>query len=365
MYKVIIISLCLLTLGSCSDEVANQFSPKPSALGRLNEVEIITDDDIWESQTGDTIRYYFGSAYPIMPTPEPVFDLRHFSSQDLIAEPLRKELRTYVVVADLQDDESATTKMIRKDLGEERFLNLKTTKEYSSTIGRDKWARNQILVYIMGNGKENIHKAIRENFPAIAKKINEHDEKQLMAALYTVKRINLGLETKVKDMYGVNLAIPGDFRLAVEDKDQKHLWLRRDDKSGVILNMMMNSVKYEDQSQFDTEAIKTSLNELTKKYVTSSTVGSIMVVNDEDLPVYDYSYEIDGQYTKELRGIWEMTDDFMAGPFVAYAINLRESNTILYVYAFIYGPGKTKRNLIQQLDLIVKNGTVVSSTATE
>lgn len=364
MYKLIIISLCLLTLGSCNDEVANQFAPKPSALGRLNQVEIISDNEIWEDQTGDTIRYYFGSAYPIMPTPEPTFDLRHFSPNDLAQEPLRKELRTYVVVADLQDSESATTKMIRKDLGEERFMNLKTTKDYSSTIGKDKWARNQILVYIMGNGKANVHKAIRENFPTIAKKINEHDEKQLMAALYTVKRTNRGLVSKIEDTYGINMSIPGDFKLAVEDKDKKHLWLRRDDK-GVILNIMMNSVSYEDQSQFGTEEIKKSLNELTKQYVTSATPGSIMVINDEDLPVYDYGYEIDKQYTKELRGIWEMTEDFMAGPFVAYAINLKESNTILYVYAFIYGPGKTKRNLIQQLDYIVQNSTVASSPVTE
>ncbi len=363
MYKLIIISLCLITLGSCNDEVANQFTPKPSALGRLNEVEIIADNDIWEGQTGDTIRYYFGSAYPIMPTPEPVFDLRHFSANDLIQEPLRKELRTYVVVADLQDDESATTKMIRKDLGEERFMNLKSSKDFSSTIGRDKWARNQILVYIMGNGEANVQKAIRQNFPSIAKKINEHDEEQLMAALYTVKRTNLGLISKVEDLYGINMAIPGDFKMAVEDQNQKHLWMRRDDQSGTILNIMMSSEKYEDQSQFDTENIKASLNELSKQYVTSSTQGSIMVINDEDLPVYDYGYEIDQQYTRELRGVWEMTDDFMAGPFVAYAINLKESNTILYVYAFIYGPGKAKRNLIQQLDHIVKHSTVKTATA--
>ena len=365
MYKLIIISLCLLTLASCNDEVANQFSPKPTALGRLNEVEIITDDDVWEAQTGDTVRYYFGSAYPIMPTPEPVFDLRHFSPNDLAQEPLRKELRTYVIVADLQDDESPTTKMIRKDLGEERFMNLKTTKDYSSTIGRDKWARNQLLVYIMGNGADNVHKAIRENFPTIAKKINEHDAAQLMASLYTVKRTNKGLVTKIKEMYGVNIAIPGDFKLAVENKDKNHLWARRDDNNGAILNIMMNSVPYEDQAQFDTESIKSALNELSKQYVTSSTPGSIMVINDEDLPVYDYGYEIDQQYTRELRGIWEMTDDFMAGPFVAYAINLKESNRILYVYAFIYGPGKAKRNLIQQLDHIVSTSTVVSSADAE
>ena len=353
MYKVIIISLCFLTL-SCNDEVANQFSPKPSALGRLNEIEVIADDEIWDGETGDSIRYYFGSAYPIMPTPEPIFDMRHFSPNDLASEPLRKELRTYVVVADLQDDQSATTKMIRKDLGEERFMNLRMSKDYSSTIGKEKWARNQLLVYIMGNGKENVHKAIRENFPAIANKINEHDEDQLIASIYAVRRTNPGLERKVKDMYGVEMEIPGDFRLAVEDKEQKQIWIRKDDSKGPILNIMMQSEKYSDQSQFDIDKIKTTLNTLSKQYVTTSTEGSIMVINDEDLPVYDYGYDLDGQYTRELRGVWEMTDDFMAGPFVAYAINIKESNTILYVYAFIYGPGRPKRNLIQQLDHIVK-----------
>lgn len=358
MYKLIIISLCFLTLGSCNDEVANQFSPKPSALGRLNEIEIISDDEIWDGPTGDSIRYYFGSSYPIMPTPEPIFDMRQFSPRDLTQEPLRKELRTYVVVADLQDDESETTKMIRQDLGEERFMNLKTSKEYSSTIGRDKWARNQLLIYIMGNGKANVHKAIRENFPTIAKKINEHDEAQLTASIYSVRRTNPGLERKVKEMYGIDMAVPGDYRLAVEDKGQKQLWLRRDDKKGAILNIMMQAEKYGDQSQFDTEEIKNTLNTLSKQYVKTNTFGSIMVINDEDLPVYDYGYEIDGQYTRELRGVWEMTDDFMAGPFVAYAINLKESNFILYIYAFVYGPGISKRNLIQQLDFIVKSAKV-------
>lgn len=362
MYKLIIISLCLLSLGSCNDEVASQFSPKPSALGRLNQIEIISDDEVWEGPTGDTIRYYFGSSYPIMPTPEPIFDMRQFSPSDLASEPLRKELRTYVVVADLQDDESSTTKMIRKDLGEERFMNLKTGKGYSSTIGREKWARNQLLVYIMGNGKANVHKAIRENFPTIAKKINEHDEDQLVASIYSVRRTNPGIERKVKEMYGLDMAIPGDFRLAVEDNGQKQLWLRRDDNKGAILNIMMHSVDYGDQSQFDTENIKNSLNALSKQYVKTNTLGSIMVINDEDLPVYDYGYEIDGQYTRELRGVWEMTEDFMAGPFVSYAINLKESNKILYVYAFIYGPGLMKRNLIQQLDHIVKTLKVDSAS---
>lgn len=365
MFKNILFVFVVLTLIACNDEVANQLSVKPTALGRINEIEVITDEDMWEGPVGDTINHYFGSAYPIMPTPEPIFDLRHFTPNQLTAEPLRKELRTYLIVADLQDEDSPTTKMVRKDLGEDRFMKMKAGKPFTSTVGRDKWARKQLLVYILGNGKANLYKGIKENFSAIAKKVNEHDEEALMASIYTVKRTNKGLTQKVNQFYGLDMNIPGDFKMAVEDQAEKILWMRRDDKSGAILNYMMISEAYDGPGQFETKSIMSKLNALAKDYVTTNTEGSEMQINDDDLPVYDYTYEQDGNYVKELRGVWEMTQDFMAGPFVGYAIHQKESNSITYIYAFIYGPGLAKRDLIQQLDYIVsqaKNNTSVAQS---
>lgn len=361
MLRCFILISLVLTLMACNDEMANQMKVKPTALGRLNEIEVIADGEMWDGPVGDTINHYFGSAYPIMPTPEPIFDIRHFTPNDLISEPLRKELRTYLIVADLQDEDSPTTKMVRKDLGEERYLKLKSGKPYSSTVGHDKWARNQMLIYILGNGKDNLYKGIKDNFPAIAKKINQHDEDQLMSSIYTVKRTNIGLSAKVKELYGIDMNVPGDFKLAVENKPERILWIRRDDKGGAILNMMMESEAYEGPKQFETEALIAQLNALSKDYVTTNTAGSHMQINTDDLPVYDYTYSIDGQYTKELRGVWEMTEDFMAGPFVGYAIHHEESNSIIYIYAFIYGPGEAKRNLMQQMDYIVKNVSINGS----
>lgn len=364
MYKYILSLFFLAAIVSCKNDVSSQFSNKPSALGRLNEVEIITDNDLWEGAIGDTINYYFGASYPIMPTPEPIFDLRHFTTDDLIVEPLRKELRTYLVVADLMDDDSPTTQMIRKDMGEERFINLRK-KPYSSTIGREKWARNQILIYVMGNGEENIAKALRENFPVIAKKINEHDEEQLLASIFSVKRTNPGIENRINDMFGIQMSVPGDYKKVVEDKEKNIFWIRKDTRRGAIMNIMISKVPYKSQDQFEISSIKKGLNTLAQHYVKSNTPTSKMVINDEDLPVYDYTYDISGQYTKELRGVWEMTEDFKAGPFAGYAINLKEKSEILYVYAFIFGPGEQKRNLIQQLDYIVKTINVSEVAPTE
>ena len=122
-YLVYIFSIStVLSLYSCNEEMAKTYEYKPMAMARMNEIVAVADKDLWEGAVQDTFNYYFQSAYPIMPTPEPMFDVRHFTPIQLDNESLRKELRTYIVLADLNDPESSTTKMLRRDLGEERFL---------------------------------------------------------------------------------------------------------------------------------------------------------------------------------------------------------------------------------------------------
>jgi len=89
----------LVVFSSCGSEDL-RMAPvvKPGAFGVLNEVVAVADKEDWNTMIGDTFQYYFASAYPLMPTPEPFFDIRHFSKENLDAEPLRKQLRTYVVL---------------------------------------------------------------------------------------------------------------------------------------------------------------------------------------------------------------------------------------------------------------------------
>ena len=82
-----------------------------------------------------------------------------------------------------------------------------------------------------------------------------------------------------------------------------------------------------------------------------------MVINDDDLPVFDYTYDIDGKYTREIRGVWEMVNDFMGGPFASYAILNETNNEVIFVDTFIYAPGKEKRNMMQELEYIVRHST--------
>ncbi len=343
---------------SCGSEVAQKMESKGTALGKMNEIIVIADDKVWDGAIGDTFRFYFESAYPILPAPEPLFDLRHFTPQDLKVQPIRKELRTYVILADVDDLESETTKMVRQDVGSEKIDYPKDNKPKITSVGKDKWARGQLLVYLYGKGEQQVTEAIVSSFGAIAKRINLHDSKQLQAGMY-VDKINLGLSERLRDQYGLDLKIPRNFATAVENNEDKVLWLRKNTQKA-DLHLVVMTVPYTDKQQLSKDNIIALRNEFGAKYLTMDSKSDVMVVDSINLPVYEYPCEIGGTYGKELRGIWKLTESFVGGPFTTYMLLNQGRNELIFVDVFVQAPGSKKRDLMMQLDHMVKTAKVVS-----
>ncbi len=349
--RLLMYLMVAMIMASCKNEVPHSLKVKPVALGVMNEIVVVSDMKLWESEVKDSFQYYFASAYPIMPRPEPFFDLRHFTVEDLQAEPLRKELRTYLVLADLSDADSPTTKMFRQDIGEDRYKEALADTSTNSSIGRDKWARKQIVFYLFGNGRDELYKAIRDNFSSVAKRVHLHDTEQLNALVYARPR-HKGFEKRTLELYGVTMKIPGEYREAKYNEENKFLWLRKDEKNAAM-SIIMKEIDYSSQDQFTPEYMKGLRDEIGKQ-VSGDSPGSYMITNDKDLPLYDYTRDLNGQYCRELRGVWEMVDEFMGGPFASYLIHNKETNKLLFIDTWVYAPGDDKRNFMQQMEHIVK-----------
>lgn len=348
-FIVLFAVLGLLSLSRCTNSSGTQFKSK--ALGRMNEVVVICDDDVWKSGIGDSIRYYYESAYPLLPAPEPLFDVRHYSVKDLETGPHRTELRTYLIVANLSDTTSSTTKMVRYDLGEERFNEALTDHGLKTTIGRNKWANGQVLMYVFGPDSSSIKSSIVKSFPTIAERIAKHDLKQLDASIYAVGGVNEGLSNDIANTYAINNRIPTSY-VVVKNEQDTLLWLRRDSKEA-IQNIVYFSEKYTDQKQLSKAYILDKLNSFGKNYVESTNSDSYLTIHERHLPVLEYDSVIDTTYAKELRGIWEMTEDFYGGPFIAYA--QAKGDKVTYVLAFLLAINTDKRDYMKQMDHIIKN----------
>lgn len=356
IYKTLISLVLGLFFISCNNESGNSnYTAKPTALGVMNEILIVSDDDLWEGMVGDSLRHYFESAYPILPSPEPFFDLRHFSAVDLANEPIRKQLRTYLIVADLQDADSPTTIMVKKDLGEEKFRSLIEEGKVTAPVGRDKWANGQLVAYLLAPGEDKLARGVQHAFTRLAQKINDHDRKQLDASIYAARSKNIGLSQTVEDRFNLKVDIPSDFVLVKDNPGQNSLWLRKDTEESTV-SLVFQRFPYTDADDLTVANIKDKINAFGKAHIESTSEDSYLTVNDVDLPVLDYTYERKGRYIVELRGIWEMTADFYGGPFISFAILDPSQETYTVATGIVLAPGEDKREMIMQLDhILMKN----------
>lgn len=353
MQRLHYIIIIVFILVGCVDTDNKSRTVTTSALGKMNEIVVIADDDIWEGPVGDTLKYYFESAYPILPAPEPLFDLRHFTPTELTEEPLRKELRTYLILADLSDADSPTTKMLKEDLGQSKFDQALEDDELNSTVGKDKWARGQLLAYLFASSEAKLLELIPKRFTTVANRVIKHDEPALDASVYAVEGVNKGMSKDILEDYNVNIQMPGSYRTVIEDREMPLLWMRRDIEEATF-NIVFQRFKYENPEQLEKDRVLASFNEFGKEYVRSTDKDSYLVINDQDLPINRYDLNIEGVYGAEYRGIWEMTEDFIGGPFISYVILDEDKTSYTMITVFVMAPGKKKRDFMRQLDHIVK-----------
>jgi nitrous oxide reductase accessory protein NosL len=129
-YLKIIIAFSILLLAACSSEPSRPVAaPTPAGQkvqshGRVNQVLVIADTTLWQGPVGDSFFYYFSAPYILLPQPEPIFDVVQMTPKQLALQPLKKEFRTIIFLADMNDENSATARFIRNDLGPEKLVEI-------------------------------------------------------------------------------------------------------------------------------------------------------------------------------------------------------------------------------------------------
>lgn len=342
--------LAILFIG-CASDTSSRLSPPKTAFGSANEICVIADQEVWESAVGDSIRYLFGAAYPILPQPEPTFDLRHFTPSELEADAYRKELRSYLVVANMADVESPTFQSLSKDLGEENMRKAREQSDFNIKVGYDKWAKNQIIVYLFAQNQTELIEAMQRSYPAIANKFNEADKEQFDATVYFGGE-NRAIGSQIETKFGLNIKIPSDYFIAVDDPET--MWIRKETEV-LSSNILLHKIPYNNEQQLSKANIKAVRDTLGKRYVSTTIENTYMRTNDVDLPMVTRQLDLNGAYAIEARGIWDIVNDYMGGPFLSYMILNETKNELIYIDCFVHAPAKKKRDFVMQLEHIVSS----------
>ena len=350
-YSPILAGLLLVmgVFSSCR-QMNDNLSSKPTAFGSMNALFVVADQNLWEGPVGDTIRYYFESPVPILPQPEPMFDLRHFTREELNGEQVRKELRHYLIVGNISDENSPTANLIRADINDEQLEKAQTGKKYNLLVGKDKWAKGQKLFYLFAPSEDHLFEAIANNYSTLAKKIQQSDEKQVAGLVYGAGT-NRTATSKIQEQLGLHIKVPKDYYIAIEDDNT--FWIRYETQD-LSSNILVSKLPYRDTSQLTKRGLLKIRDSLGRAYITTAIEGAYMRTNDEDLPVFVEVIDLNGKYALEARGIWDIVGDFMGGPFVSYLVHRPGSDQLYFIDCFVHAPGKEKRDYMQQLEHVIK-----------
>ena len=89
-----------------------------------------------------------------------------------------------------------------------------------------------------------------------------------------------------------------------------------------------------------------------KLYIPGRLEGTYMTT-DRDYRPYFYKLKMDKKIVFQTKGIWEVKDDFMAGPFVNYLFKDNKTYEWVVVEGFVFAPSVSKREYMFELNSIL------------
>ncbi len=313
--------LLTLTLTSCKEGKNQNYLP--TSIGAINSMVVVIDNELWKSKVGDSIRRHFAAPVLGMPMDEPLFNIDQIAPKFFTGS-LRNTRSVLYVMND--------------------SINVAHVKS-------DMYATPQKVGVIKGTTDGEIIKNL------------EAESDKIIAAFKDVeiaeaqKRFNRSLskERVLQEKFGISLKVPSIY--SVGKQEDNFVWIDREIQKGnaniIVYEMPGDSFSADSTLVRDIIAMRDSIGQ---KYVPGPDVtGKVTYMRTE--PAYApaiFPVKIAGLKGVEVRGIWDIKNYPMAGPFLTYILNDKANNRKLVMEGFVFAPATQKRDDIFELEAILK-----------
>ena len=292
----------------------------PSNTGNLSELVLVISDELWTGSVGKIITDVLQENIKAIPQQEALFDIYNIEAKDF-----SNIFKTHKNVLWVSNTENKKFERIDQ-----------------------MWSKDQLYVHLSNNSEEALINNLKKHIYTIRSWFVNKDQQRRLQKLKTSR--DKEIEKQLQKSYGLNMTIPAGYQIASSEKG--FIWLRKDNpKANIISNIWIHSQAYINPKQFNKKSLIELRDSIGKTHVKGSRLGSFMAT--ETLYSPDYKLIKDTPYTVETKGLWTMKNDFLGGPYIAFAILDEEKQKIIYVEGFIYCPGERKRTHIFELEAIL------------
>ncbi len=322
----------LLSVGGCKEGKKGK-NLLPNPLGKAGEVMVVLEksggdvDTLWS-----TLKSVLTAEYPYLPQSEPLFDVVKLPPQNF------NSVRGYRNIIFIKIDKN-------------------TYPESKILLRYDVWASPQLVMTLVGPSPlalANFIKTDKDRVVGILEQA-ERDRQMAINARYS----NQKLELLVQQKFGISLTIPKGYRLNRQADD--FVWISSETPF-TSQGILVYTYPYTSDSTFTEKYLVGKRDFFTKKYIPGPSYGSYMITGHFYEPsVTPMMFK--GRYFAMLRGLWEVKNDYMGGPFVSLTTLDQKHNKIITVGAYVYAPKDEKRNFVRQMEAILFSFSLADSTS--
>lgn len=319
-FKILALTL-LVALTSCNDGKKRVYLP--SSIGAINQVTIVMDNELWKGEVGNKVREHFAATAIGLTWEESIFTLNHIPPK-VFSGALRS---------------SRAIVYVKKD-------SIKGTQ-----IKNDLYATPQNIVIVKGTTNEELIAGIDAR---AAEAITTFKKVELVE---TQKRLlkSLNKEGVLEEKFNITMSVPSIYKVGVQ-KDN-FVWMDREIQKGhmniIAYEMPANSFSNDSTLVGDIVRMRDSIGKL---HIPGPDVpNKITYMRTE--PAFSpaiFPIEIGGKKGIEVRGIWDIKNYPMAGPFITYILDDKENNRQMVIEGFTFAPATNKRDDMFSLEAIMK-----------
>ena len=325
----LIILHVFIACGSSTMEESDK-SSLPSSSGKYGEVLIVVDTFYEKHQTGEVLDQIFSESMVGMPQAE-----GHFRASTVPPKAFQSILKR-------------SRNILKLSIGQ--------GKKTAINIEEDIWAKDQLLIQISADSDADAARILSKNVQTIRDYYSERELKRLKTQ-YKGKP-NKELMASIEEKHNIKMLVPPGF---VEmAKDENGFWLKKEKSIGqhqIMQGVAVYIRPYTSDSIFSNASMIPKRNEFTQEMIQGTPDSSFMAVYDDYQP-FTKEVNLNGVYALEYRGLWNMVNDFMGGPFLHYTLVDEQNNRVIELDAFVFAPKFDKREYLRELEAILKTVTI-------
>ncbi|MGI6479409.1 MAG: DUF4837 family protein [Salinivirgaceae bacterium] len=329
--NILIASLLIILINqSCTDNIG-----MASGGGREGEVVVVLNEEFQEGEAGKIIDQYLRGPYLILPQYEPLFKL-------------------YVISwYSFSETFKAYRNIVKVDIG----------SKYQESKALLQQNKNQTVVTLTAPTVHDFVELFEKHGTQIVNALSKSERE--FAKRQIKKGDEVNLQKYLKNKHHVDMIIPQGYSIRKDTTDFVYLALETNE---LTLGIMIYYYPYIDKKAFTIDNLLSKRDSICKKHIKGplypEKMSYMTTSRDPFTPLLKESM-IDNMYVAEIRGLWNVTDDFMGGPFLSTSRVDEERNRVVTVEGFVYYPSENKRKFMRWFEVITESVTFPKKETTQ